>query len=153
MGRQPYADKKLTDKCPCLKITDLGKHNYLKGGVIYGSLSWGWQNHKISLVVSTVEGDEYCRFQYKCLNLITDELTNHDYKAKLASTPCNYGKRRWWFICPYVKNDKPCNRRVGALYFRNELFGCRECHNLAYKSTRENHDYDGLLRRIGLPPE
>ena len=47
-------------------------------------------------------------------------------------TPCNYGGRRPWFLCPGVSNGIPCNRRVAELYMRGCFFLCRHCHGLVY---------------------
>jgi len=43
-------------------------------------------------------------------------------------TPCNYGGTRVWFCC------LGCGRRVATLYFRQDLFRCRRCHGLRYRS-------------------
>lgn len=46
----------------------------------------------------------------------------------VTTTPCNFGGKRHWFVCP------SCKRRVGTLYrlpIQDALF-CRKCHNLTY---------------------
>lgn len=48
-------------------------------------------------------------------------------------TPCRYGGRRPWFLCP----APGCGRRVATLYGRRD-FRCRHCCNLAYRSQLEN---------------
>lgn len=55
------------------------------------------------------------------------------YQVRLTWTPCNYGGKRPWFVCP----GQGCGRRVGVLY-GGKYFLCRHCHNLAYQSTRED---------------
>ncbi len=40
--------------------------------------------------------------------------------------PCNYGKVRYWFECPY------CFRQVGVLYLGGSGLACRKCYRLAY---------------------
>lgn len=40
---------------------------------------------------------------------------------------------RHWFLCP----ARGCGRRVAILY-SGALFACRQCHQLAYRSQREN---------------
>jgi hypothetical protein len=42
------------------------------------------------------------------------------------TTPCTLGGHRYWFTCPR------CDRRVAILYWVNEDFACRHCHDLAY---------------------
>ncbi|MES2202829.1 MAG: hypothetical protein V4474_00655 [Patescibacteria group bacterium] len=50
----------------------------------------------------------------------------------LKTTPCNYGRRRFWFSCPGI-GQKRCFARVGILYWLHGSLACRKCHNLAYK--------------------
>ena len=50
----------------------------------------------------------------------------------LCTTPCNYGKVRYWFRCPGLKG-KACRDRVGVLYWLDGRLACRKCHNLTYK--------------------
>ena len=56
--------------------------------------------------------------------------------VQLDWTPCNYGGRRAWFLCPGVEKDGRCNRRVAKLYLRGRYFLCRHCHGLAYASQK-----------------
>ena len=74
------------------------------------------------------------------------------YKVGLTWTPCHFGGRRPWFLCP------GCGRRVGKLYVSGKYFLCRHCYSLAYQSQRESRG-DRLLRRawkirakLGLGP-
>jgi hypothetical protein len=57
------------------------------------------------------------------------------YPVYLTSVCPNYGGRRWYFICPLAG----CGRRVACLYLAPgaRYFGCRQCCNLTYQSTRE----------------
>ena len=54
------------------------------------------------------------------------------YPVWLDWTPCNYGGKRAWFLCP----GKGCGRRVAILY-GGAIFACRHCHKLAYPCQRE----------------
>jgi hypothetical protein len=49
----------------------------------------------------------------------------------LAWTPCHYGSRRPWFLCP------GCGRRVAVLCLGEQGFRCRHCARLPYGSQRE----------------
>lgn len=60
----------------------------------------------------------------------------------LTSTPCNYGGRRTWFVCP------TCARRVAKLFLPARLtingasvilWLCRHCWNITYEQ-RSAHD-------------
>ena len=55
-------------------------------------------------------------------------------RVGLTFTPCNYGGRRPWFLCPMAG----CGRRVLILHLVGLYFGCRRCHSLDYMSQRMN---------------
>jgi hypothetical protein len=88
------------------------------------------------------------------------DLSYHDHGElrrdfiRLTSTPCPYGGRRLWFLCPTMA----CRRRVAKLYLRDGSFRCRGCHRLAYASQREARCYQAMNRahkiqqRLGGPP-
>ncbi len=48
----------------------------------------------------------------------------------LDSTPCNYGGRRWWWLCPM------CGQRRAILYLLSERFECRTCCGLTYTTSQ-----------------
>ncbi len=105
----------------------------------------------VSFAVSTVAGDEYIRFQYTQTDKHSGEKTELDYKVRLVWTPCHFGGRRWWFICPLIVNGRVCNRRVGVLYLASgKYFGCRHCYNLTYERSKESHKFDALFRKMGI---
>ncbi|HLD70031.1 MAG TPA: hypothetical protein VJA17_04620 [Candidatus Omnitrophota bacterium] len=143
MGRWSYSSRWTVEECKSITIKFLNKHHYFNGSVRWGGMNWsrnGEQTGSIGFVVSTVEGDEYIRFQYTQTDRHTQEKTELDYNVRLVWTPCHFGGRRWWFICPLVVNGYACNRRVGVLYLASgKYFGCRHCHNLTYQSSKE-HD-------------
>ncbi len=53
-------------------------------------------------------------------------------RIMLDATPCHYGGERLWLTCPR------CLTRRRTLYSLGGRFRCRQCHNLAYSSTRED---------------
>lgn len=74
------------------------------------------------------------------------------YALLLDWTDCNYGKQRPWFLCPR------CQRRAGKLYQRSlqGSLGCRQCHNLTYRSCQItkgadtlNLQYQRLKKKLG----
>ena len=67
------------------------------------------------------------------------ELMN--YAVWLDWTPCTYGGKRAWWLCPAVG----CGRRVAVLH-GGRVFACRQCNRLAYRSQREPPD-DRATRR------
>ena len=59
---------------------------------------------------------------------------------EVTTTPCYFGNKRFWFICP------SCKKRVGTLYkppTKNGLL-CRHCHNLKYRKSR----YKGMIENF-----
>lgn len=76
-----------------------------------------------------------------------------NYAVRLAWTPCGYGGRRVWWVCPAVA----CGQRVAVLYGGN-VFACRRCHRLGYRSQREAADdratrrAETIRRRMGWEP-
>ena len=61
-----------------------------------------------------------------------------NYSVRLTRTRCHFAGVRYWFVCPLLKKDgeTPCRKRVAVLYKPpgKKYFGCRDCHNLTYKS-------------------
>lgn len=50
----------------------------------------------------------------------------------------------WAFGCPVSTKTGRCNRRAAKLYLPpgGDVFGCRPCHNLTYRSSQESHMFD-----------
>ena len=69
-----------------------------------------------------------------------------DYWVALDTTPCYYGGKRWWFICPNTN----CGRRCRILYQvrGSDYFLCRTCQNLTYRSQQEGLTKAGALFEI-----
>ncbi len=58
-----------------------------------------------------------------------------DEVVPFAYTPTQFGGQRQWLLCP------SCHRRVRVLYGgKRNLFRCRKCYGLVYRSTRERWD-------------
>lgn len=70
-----------------------------------------------------------------------EDWKSEEYPVRLDWTPCTYGGRRAWFLCP----ARGCARRVAILY-GGGIFACRHCYRLAYPSQREAA-YDRAARR------
>ena len=131
-----------------LRIFWLKKNGYLPigGGWQYGGIKWTYgmsgNESSVSFTITTngSEGDNI-KLQYTHTNRETDETENMDYRVELATTPCNYGGKRYWFICPLTKNEKYCGRRVGVLFRIGKWYGCRHCGNIAYAKQFEGGKY------------
>jgi hypothetical protein len=63
------------------------------------------------------------------------------YLVPIATTRPHLGGKRYWFRCPALRDEKPCGKMVGRLYLPpgGQLFACRHCYDLTYKSAQQ-HD-------------
>jgi hypothetical protein len=64
--------------------------------------------------------------------------------VRLEATPCHFGGERLWFICP------GCSARRRVLHCHLARFRCRQCHDLAYPSTREDAQGRSIRREVKL---
>lgn len=122
----------------------LKKNGYFKGWHS-GTITWtrGYDEHKssVGIEVSTLEGDNYLRIHYTQTDNYSEEKKDFDYKIPLTTTPCRFGGKRYWFICPWCKNGVYCGKRVGTLYKDGDYFACRHCYDLTYSSRNVNRRY------------
>lgn len=147
--------KDIAEQTNRLSIFFLKKHGYLPQGQSwrYGGIKWSrgdWENN-MNFNVKT-SGDEYETRETSYIRLLytvtvrrTGEKTDMDYKIPLVTTPCNYGGKRYWFICELSKNGCYCGRRVGVIYSVDKWFGCRYCANIAYQAQ-----FEGGRFRVGV---
>ena len=142
MGRYYWDKKDTVEDSRSVSISFLNKHDYFcgyrSGGIVWKNC-YGEETSSIGVSVSTMDSDNYVRFQYTTTDRNTGEKTEHDYKVRLTTTPCNFGGVRYWFICPLSANGTYCGRRVAKLYKAPgaTYFGCRHCYNLSYESRNE----------------
>ena len=65
---------------------------------------------------------------------------------QLTSTSCQFGSRRWWFVCP----RPDCQRTVAILYtpLGQIEYACRVCHALTYQGRQQhrNGSYESFGR-------
>jgi hypothetical protein len=62
------------------------------------------------------------------------------HRVWIEWTPCNYGGKRAWFLCP-----RGCGHRVAILYYGDSP-ACRHCCELAYDSQQDSAKYRSLHR-------
>jgi hypothetical protein len=60
-----------------------------------------------------------------------DGIRSEVETVDLTWTPCRFGGKRPWFVCP----TKGCDRRVAILYGKDG-FACRRCRRFSYPSQR-----------------
>jgi hypothetical protein len=110
---------------------------FWKSGTI--TCTWRASGHKSTIGISGGVGDDpHFRLNYTTTHNDGSKDVM-DYRINLTSTPCHFGGRRWWLVCPLVRGGVPCGRRVGVVYKGWNYFGCRRCHDLAYESQQEPH--------------
>lgn len=68
------------------------------------------------------------------------------YGIGLERVPTNFGGHRTWLQCPMEENDEICGKRAQKLYLPpgEHMFGCRQCHELAYRSQDARVPEDDL---------
>ena len=70
-------------------------------------------------------------------------------EVPLTRTRLGHGRERWAIRCPLIidgETGERCSRISRRLYLPDgqRYFGCRECHDLGYQSSRDNHRYEDL---------
>ena len=137
------------DDYPRIDIRDMKRRGTLEPGKS-GALSWACGERLIDTVSYECHRDRL-------------ELINYSerHAVRFETTPCHYGGKRQWFLCP------GCTRRVAVLCGVGGSFLCRHCHRLPYLSQnltrlrrlirRRQHiesrifeDGAGMRRRKGL---
>jgi len=142
MGRW-YCDKKRTvEGCKSISMSFLRKNGYFASSWPQG-IVWtnrlGEETASMTVMMHTVQDENYIRLMYTMTDRNTGKETHCDYKVQLETTPCHFGGLRWWFICPLSVNGVRCGRRVSVLCRapRADYYGCRHCYNLSYESRNE----------------
>ena len=134
-GRQGW--KATTSDMRTLDIRRLQRDGLLTPGQAFG---WHWTRNgeEVASIQMRTEVDRVI-LNYRSRS--GGEWQPMEYPVYLEWTPCNFGGRRAWFVCP----ARGCGRRVAILY-GGSIFACRHCHRLAYPSQRETWD-DRAARR------
>jgi hypothetical protein len=147
-------DRKTTvEECRCLDVTRWVRQGILKAGVHQkGVCQWVGQDgplFSIDLEVMTTD-------MGRPVVVLSDahplggEQRQGSYQVRLTTTVPRFGGIRWWFVCPQVRWDRPCGRRVGKLYLPpgGRYFGCRHCYDLSYTSSQESRKHDSVFRHL-----
>jgi hypothetical protein len=148
-------DKELVENCAKLDI-DLLHHRemIIAGEITFGSLVCHFDHDFPFRIEAKADAKRMDRSFLLLEHSTTDYLSGRCYvtsqKIQLEFTRPNFGGVRCWARCPLEREGERCSRRVLKLYkpFDSSEFGCRACHNLTYRSSRESHRYDGLVSKI-----
>ena len=137
-GRRGHLSKKMTSSVPQLNINFFQKN---------GALSEG-RHGIIEIEVSDESNDLYFYMSETEITFVYSSSIGNQppkhyrYAVGVEWTDCNYGGARPWFTCP------GCNRRCGILYIANQnIFQCRKCQNLRYKSQMEG-EFARAINRV-----
>ena len=151
MGRRPWTNRLLVEDCTVLDVSDItsaaafkesfGRERPLSIGDAIRELYMGH--------VQTKPRGLDINVAYPFFDPATGVHEQLECKFRLTATPCHFGGFRFWFRCPIWVGNEPCQRRVGKLYRPPDarIFGCRQCYDLTYRSSRI-HDkrVDALAR-------
>jgi len=148
-GRRYQGGKDATDDYRALDVRRWQRDGFLTPGRAFG---WQWTRNGetvASIQVRTESDRVILSYRHRSGGEWKDEL----YPVRLDWSPCTYGGRRAWFLCPAAG----CGRRVAILY-GGSIFACRHCYRLAYPCQRETADdraarrADRIRARLGWEP-
>ena len=132
--------KPTTDNMRALDIRKIARDGLLRPGA---SFSWQWSvGGEVQASINVLVVEDRVTLDYRTRDQ-GGEWSPRRYPILIDRTPCTYGGERVWWRCPVVG----CGRRVAVL-FGGQVFACRHCHQLAYRSQRETDD-DRATRRAG----
>jgi len=150
-NRRPrWGAKPLAEDCEALDVNWLNRQGWLKGEHTV-QLTWTRGSHTVGKIKATTSSSEVVLFYYY-RDGISAKWEPVLYSVRLDWTPCHFGGKRPWFVCP------GCHRRAAKLYRLGRYFLCRRCQNLAYKSQREDRagrlvrKADKIRTRLGGKP-
>lgn len=135
--------KIIKEDCKNISIYDFSKWGVLNNDYYTGSVVWSNRDKEETGRISYKINKEemYIELDYKVRIHREVDWTKINYKIPLTKTLCNYGRERFWFICPVSKNGIYCGERVAKMYLSpyGNYFACRNCLNLSYQSRNENN--------------
>lgn len=156
MGRRPWSSRLTVEECPI----SLCAAAFQRSGMFTSSSGPSWtvswtdsrgvslgcvdvsvgHNGPTGLAIEVYERGVWLNWHYTLLER---------QSIPVSTTQPYLGGKRFWFLCPTIRNGRRCGRRVGRLYLPRgqQIFGCRHCHNLTYKSAREHDHRRYLLAR------
>jgi hypothetical protein len=131
-----FNKKTTVEECRSLDVRRLHREGLLKPGRLF-SWTWSRAGREVASIGAFVEGEEcpervVLLFRHK-RGLGTD-CEDVQQPVELDWTPCNFGGKRPWFLCPGIRYG----RRVAVLHAAGKYFLCRHCCDLCYERQRED---------------
>ncbi len=145
---RPGSGHPTTDELLFLDIRYMRRAGFFQAGRSWshwGSLAWSSRvkpsgNISVSVPASETMYPPEILLVYRTKAPHEPDWTDVRERVAIETTPCRYGGERAWFLCPR------CFGRRAVLFSVGGRFRCRDCHGIAYSSTRET-DADRAARR------
>lgn len=147
--------KHVVEEVCTLDVNKLVRCNLLTPGAS-GIINWSVREKVIGSVSFAVLGEEFhdlvlwIKYRWNRSIMVSTEI-------HLQSTVPHFQGVRRWFRCPMSSGRGKCWRRVAHLYLVEGAFGCRQCHNLTYRSCQQSHQLrrftDRIAQLTGLPAQ
>lgn len=133
--------KRGSDSLPRLSVSDIRKAVGLKRPGDAGRLCWTFRGDLAAAYRATFDGVS--------VHLRSESDTRRQ-SIQLTTTPCHFGGRRHWFLCP------DCDRRVAVFYLASDRWSCRICGGVRYSCHQEvpiarlTRRLQGVRRKLGV---
>jgi hypothetical protein len=158
-GRWKFHDKRRTvDGSLVLDIRQFRMRGLMKPDLQKeGVLKWERREKVFASIGFSMDlhaGEEGLRLRYRAAKQDNSWQSDIDYTIPIDELRSHVCPVRFYFLCPlYLKNSEfQCLRRCQKLYMPAGAtrFGCRDCHNLTYRSCQNSHEWDTFLRHFGI---
>ncbi len=139
-GRRPgYGRMGFVSNYLSLDVNELNRKSVLRHSQV-ATISWGESDNSIKIRMK----DAYLVLEYN--RTIRGESEDIYEQVQLEWTDCHFGGQRRWFLCPGIKYEDHCGKRVRKLYVAGKYFVCRHCYELVYPSQYETY-HDRMMRK------
>jgi hypothetical protein len=123
-----------TDEFPALDVRALARRGYFSigpGETAKGVEIWTSRGSVVGQISVEYRGadSQIVTLEYRVRRAAEDWRAIQE-RVGLDRTRCKFGGSRPWFVCP------GCRIRRAVLFCVGGVFRCRVCHDLAYRSTR-----------------
>jgi len=151
-GRHWYNTRIEVESCKAFAIRDL-RDAIRSGPGYYGGLTWRIGDEKTGDIGFEIVKADPAGLGVRLIYTFrkgTPEERRLDYVVPLLPVAKAAGQA-WYFQCMASRNGGPtCRRRVGKLYLPpgGQVFACRHCYNLTYRSCNESHKFDGMYKHL-----
>jgi len=161
-GPRVRSERELVENCLTIDINQL-----IRNGAVDGRarvLTWEHKGREVASAHYSLSGGKVVVMMV-CIDRTSGCRDFELQVVETTATPCNYGGKKWFLICPgrvreleemgiynTLGDGGECGRRVGKLYRPpgGKQFLCRHCLNLTYLSTRVSADMRMARRAMAV---